>query len=192
MSSWRTSLPRSSPPADQPARAGPVTISTDTDRYRSGTRRRRIERVATSQLQHYERTNRALAAELAQVGFISQASIVHRYLVREPGLPLPTRPATTPRPLLPVEPRRGRQDREPLAQPERGRALPQLNRQPATPRTNQRPDGADLSRRRRTPPTSKRPARTTPVNETLTPTSGGPNAPREVRKISLKGLLRYL
>jgi hypothetical protein len=33
----------------------------------------------TSQLEHYERTNRALAAELAQVGFISQGSIVHRY-----------------------------------------------------------------------------------------------------------------
>ena len=33
----------------------------------------------TSQLQHYERTYRALAAELAQVGFISQGSIVHRY-----------------------------------------------------------------------------------------------------------------
>jgi hypothetical protein len=51
----------------------------DTDRYLSGTRRRRIERVVTSQLQDYEHTYRALAADLAQVGFISQASIVHRY-----------------------------------------------------------------------------------------------------------------
>ena len=33
----------------------------------------------TSQLQHYEHTYRALAAELATVGFISQGSIVHRY-----------------------------------------------------------------------------------------------------------------
>jgi len=33
----------------------------------------------TNQLQHYEHTYRALAAELAQVGFISQGSIVHRY-----------------------------------------------------------------------------------------------------------------
>ena len=33
----------------------------------------------TNQLQHYEHTYRALAAELATVGFISQGSIVHRY-----------------------------------------------------------------------------------------------------------------
>jgi hypothetical protein len=33
----------------------------------------------TSQLQHYERTYRALAAELATVGFISQGSVVLRY-----------------------------------------------------------------------------------------------------------------
>ena len=33
----------------------------------------------TSQLQHYERTYRALATELADVGFISQGSVVLRY-----------------------------------------------------------------------------------------------------------------
>jgi hypothetical protein len=33
----------------------------------------------TSQLHHYEHTYRALAVELATVGFISQGSIVHRY-----------------------------------------------------------------------------------------------------------------
>lgn len=33
----------------------------------------------TSQLQHYEHTYRALAAELADVGFISQGSVVLRY-----------------------------------------------------------------------------------------------------------------
>src|SRR5450759_585665 len=38
-----------------------------------------MERVVTSQLQHYERTYRALAAELADVGFISPGSVVLRY-----------------------------------------------------------------------------------------------------------------
>src|SRR5664280_297961 len=110
-----------------------------------------MERVVTSQLQHYEDTYRALAAELATVGFISQGSIVHRYTsCGNPGCRCQGDPPQRHGPYYQWS--RAGQDREPPAQPERGRALPELDHQPATPRTHRRPDGADLSSSRRTPP----------------------------------------
>ena len=96
------------------------------------------------------------------------------HLLRQTGLPMPSRPATTPRPLLPVESRDRGQDGEPATQPGRGRALPGLDRQPSPTRTDHRPDGRDLSNRRRThPPAPSRHIEPTPNSETLTPTGGG-------------------
>src|SRR5664279_5542217 len=90
------------------------------------------------------------------------------HLLRQARLPLPGRPTTTPRPPLPVQPRHRRQDREPPAHRTRRRALPRLDHQPASPRTDRRPAGADLSRRRRPPPTPTTDPEPTPNRETLT------------------------
>jgi len=50
-----------------------------------------------------------------------------------------------------VEPRGGGQDGQLLARRTSSRALPHLNREPATPRANRRPDGASVSSGRRDP-----------------------------------------
>jgi hypothetical protein len=57
----------------------PISVSIDTDRLRIGDLTTTNRSVVTSQLQRYEHTYRALAAELATVGFISQGSVVLRY-----------------------------------------------------------------------------------------------------------------
>jgi len=91
-----------------------------------------------SRLERYEAKYRLLAAELSRLGFISQGSVV----VRETSCGKqgcrcrPTRHDA--RALLPVEPSSEGQDREPTAHRERGRALPIVDRQPATPRGDRR------------------------------------------------------
>ena len=147
----------------------PISVSIDADRLRIGDLTTTNRSVVTSQLQRYERTYRALAAELATVGFISQGSVVLRYTsCGKPGCRCQGDPPQRHGPYYQWSRAVAGQDREPPAHRGRGRALPQLDRQPAAPRTDRRPDGADLSSSRRTPPTSNSPARTTPVSEALT------------------------
>jgi hypothetical protein len=57
----------------------PISVSIDADRYRIGDLTTTNRSVVTSQLQRHERTYRALATELATIGFISPGSVVLRY-----------------------------------------------------------------------------------------------------------------
>src|ERR1035438_5598518 len=77
---------------------------------------------------------RALTVRRHQPGLRRRA----RDLVRQAGLPLPRRPATTARGPLPVEPSSEANAREPTAHRERVRALPIVYRQPAPPRGDRR------------------------------------------------------
>lgn len=82
--------------------------------------------VVPSELERYQRTHRSLAAELAQIGFVSPGSVViPRTSCGKPGYRGQGEPPT-PRSVLPVEPRRRGQDRQPQAQPGRGRPVPRL------------------------------------------------------------------
>ena len=132
--------------------------------------------VVPTRLERYERTYRALAAELAGLGFISQGSVVVRYTTcGKAGCRCQGDPPRRHGPYyqLPVEPRRRRQDGEPPAQRRRGRALPWLDRQQAPPRGDRRADGADLSGGGRTAPASGDPAEGAPAGEALSCTGGG-------------------
>ena len=81
-------------------------------------------------LESYERRYRELAGQLADIGFIATGSGgASLQPVRERELWLSCRPAPTPRPLLPVDGKGGRQDGQPATQPGRGCPLQRMDRQ---------------------------------------------------------------
>src|ERR1035437_7443833 len=166
----------------------PVTsVSINADRSESGTKQPTVKVCRAKQAP-------AVPGHLPVAGRRARPDRLHpprqpripNNLMRQTRLPLPGRPAPTPRTLLSVEPRHRGQDHQPQTQRVRSRPLPRLDRQLAPPRTDH-PDGGSLSRRCRDPPTPvqppPRPPRPPRASIDEHP-SGGPQGHREVRNVS--------